>query len=166
MACRGVLFSIGETAVNRLRSFDDDEERVEYITEVIEEEYFEHHREWIAETDKSWDYMHRALTDGELGCDNGAYPLNHLILGGESLYSGEDYIIILKTPRQVADVAVQLPGITEAVFAECFRKIPVSEIDHSFEEDCEYTWGWFNEVREFWLRAAADGRFVIFTVDQ
>lgn len=166
MACRGVLFSIDSPTAETLCSMDDDDELVDYIHEVIEEPYFEQHPEWVAETDKSWDFMHRALTDGEFGRDNGTYPLNHLILGGQSLFSGDDYIITLKTPQQVADVAVLLPTITEDVFRECFRRIPASDLEHSFQNDFEYTWDWFTGVREFWLRASSDGRFVIFMVDQ
>lgn len=166
MACRGVLFSIDQATATKLRAMDDDDDVIEYIQETIEEEYFEQHREWLAETDKSWDFMHRALTDGELGWDNGTYPLNHVILGGESLYGDDDYIITLKTPQQVANVAAQLPAITEEIFTEYFRQIPPSEIGDSFQEELEYTWGWFTEVRDFWLRAASEGRFVIFTVDQ
>jgi len=166
MACRGVLFSIDKETVDRLRALEGDAARVEYIQEVIEVDYFDRHREWLAETDKAWDCMHRALTDGRLEWDNGSYPLNHPILGGELLYSGDDYIISLKIPQQVSDVAAQLPSITEETFTECFRRVPVSELNGTFEEDRDYTWGWFTEVRDFWLRAAAEGRFVIFTVDQ
>lgn len=166
MACRGVLFSIDQETVDRLCALVDDAARVDYITEVIEVDYFDRHREWLAQTDKAWDCMHRALTDGKLEWDNGSYPLNHQILGGELLYSGDDYIISLKTPQQVADVAAQLPTITEETFTKCFRRVPVSELNGTFDEDRDYTWGWFTEVRDFWLRAAAEGRFFIFTVDQ
>ncbi len=166
MACRGVLFSIDEDTVRKLRAIQADDDRVEYIQEVIEENYFENHREWLAETDKSWDYMHRALTDGELDWINGEYPLNHVIMGGESLHDGDDYIITLKTPEQVTDVAAQLPQITEDSFRQSFQQIDEFEIEHSREEDFEYTWGWFTQVREFWLRAAQEGRYVLFTVDQ
>lgn len=166
MACRGVLFAIDIETADALRAVDSDSKRVEYIQEVIEEDYFANYNEWLAETDSSWDWMHRALTDGELDRDNGAYPLNHVIMGGESLHVGSDYIITLKTPQQVADVAAALPGITEESFAEGFRQIDESELNTGFEEDFEYTWDYFNEVREFWLRAAGLGRFVLFTVGQ
>jgi hypothetical protein len=166
MACRGVLFAIDRETADTLRAIDSDAARVEYIQEVIEEDYFANHNEWLAETDKSWDWIHRALTDGELGWDNGPYPLNHVIMGGESLHDGSEYIITLKTPQQVADVAAALSSITEESFAEGFRQIDESELNGGFEEDFGYTWDYFNEVRDFWLRAARLGRFVIFTVDQ
>ena len=34
------------------------------------------------------------------------------------------------------------------------------------EEDFEYTWENFEDGRKFYQKAAADGRWVIFTVDQ
>ena len=34
------------------------------------------------------------------------------------------------------------------------------------EQDFEYTWRYFQEIRDFWLRATSEGRFVIFTADQ
>ena len=166
MACRGVLFAIDQETADALLALDSDEARVEHIQEVIEEDFFENHAEWLVETDKSWEWMHRALTDGELDWDNGQYPLNHVIMGGESLHEGSDYIITLKTPKQVSDVAAALAQITEESFADGFRQIDKSELNTGFEEDFRYTWGYFNEVREFWLRAAKQGRFVMFTVDQ
>lgn len=166
MVCRGVLFSIDEDLAVRLREIPSDSGRVEFIQDMIESIYFEKHREWLAETDKSWDWMHRALTDGELERDNGTYPLNHVIMGGESLHAANDYIITLKTPEQVRDVAAQLPQITDELFKQRFDQIDDFEIEHSREEDFEYTWGWFTQVRDFWLRGAREGRFVLFTVDQ
>jgi len=89
-----------------------------------------------------------------------------VILGGESLHAGSDYIITLKTAQQVADVATALALVTEESFAVGFRQIDDSELNDGFEEDFGYTWDYFNEVREFWLQAAKQGRFIIFTVDQ
>jgi hypothetical protein len=34
------------------------------------------------------------------------------------------------------------------------------------DEDFEYTWYWFGEVRDFYRQAALANRAVIFTVDQ
>lgn len=165
MACRGVLFAIDSETADALRAIDSDDSRVEYIQEVIEEDFFTNHREWLAETDKAWDCMHRALTDGNLGWGNGAYPLNHVILGGESLHEGTEYIITLKNPQQVSDVAAALRYVTAESFATGFRQIDETELNGGFDEDFGYTWDYFNEVRDFWLRAAELGRHVIFTVD-
>jgi hypothetical protein len=85
MGCLGVHLALDAKTVRKLRSFPSHEERLEYLHEELEEDYFANRPEWLAETDKAWDGIHCTLTDGELGCDKGTYPLNHLILGGERL---------------------------------------------------------------------------------
>ena len=45
-------------------------------------------------------------------------------------------------------------------------KLDNSEIEHSYEEDFEYTSEHFQTLRTFWLRAAAEGRFVLFSAPQ
>jgi hypothetical protein len=134
--------------------------------EVIEEEYFANQPERMAESDKAWDAMHRALSDGTLSRDGSDYPLNHMVLGGEQLCSGRSFIMVLKTPNQVHDVAAALPQVTEAEFRKRYFAIdPKSYGCPVDEDDFDYTWGWFEEVRDFWLRAAVEGRFVLFTSD-
>ena len=66
----------------------------------------------------------------------------------------------------VVDAAIELRKITEASFREKFFQLDEFEIEHSYEKDFEYTWQWFQSLREFWLRAATEGRFVLFSVDQ
>ena len=102
MGCLGVYFSLSEDEVQDLQRIPECE-RPDYIHEELEEVYFAHHPERMAESDKAWDAMHRALADGQLSRDGGAYPLNHVVIGGESLYSESDFIMMLKTPAQVRD---------------------------------------------------------------
>lgn len=166
MACRGVHFSLDEPTALALKAIGDEHERLQFLQERIEEDFFQNHPEWLAQTDKAWDWIHRVLTDGELDWNNGTYPLNHVVMGGESLYSESDYIISLKTPKQVVDAAGALGQITEASFREKFFQLDEFEIEHSYEEDFAYAWEWFQVLRDFWLRAAAEGRFVLFSVDQ
>jgi hypothetical protein len=42
--------------------------------------------EMKAESDKAWDAMHCALTDGRITWDNCFNPLNHVVLGDEFHY--------------------------------------------------------------------------------
>ena len=167
MGCLGVHFALDDPAVRALKSFTDEAERLDWLKEDLEEEYFANQREWLAETDKAWDAIHRSLTDGELTWDNGSYPANHVILGGELLYSGDDYIVSLKSPEQVRDISAVLQNITEARFREAYFRIdPRSYGCPVNEQDFEYTWDWFEGLREFYQRAAAAGRHVLFTADQ
>jgi hypothetical protein len=82
MGCLGVHFALADAEVEHLRSLTVERDRLDYVVEELEDAYFADHMELLAETDKAWDAMHRALTDGRLTWDGGEYPLNHVILGG------------------------------------------------------------------------------------
>src|SRR4051794_675315 len=110
MGCRGVHFALSEAEVEHLRSLPSEKDRLDYIVEDIEDSYFAEREEYLAESDKAWDAIHRALTDGELTWDGGDYPLNYVVLAGELLYTEPDYIMSLKSPEQVRDIAAALPG--------------------------------------------------------
>jgi len=167
MSCLGVHFALTEEQATKLRSFESDGERLDFLLEEIESYFFEEAPEFKAESDKSWDAMHRALTDGELSYTNGSYPLNHVVLGGEVLYFEDDYIMSLKTPAQVTDVANALGQVSEEKFRELYFKIkPESYGCDVDEDDFQYTLGWFEDQAAFWQRAASEGRYVLFTADQ
>jgi Domain of unknown function (DUF1877) len=167
MSCLGVHFALTEKEAAHLRSLDDQQVRLEHLQEVIEVTYFARQPDWIAESDKAWDAMHRALADGQLTWDGGEYPLNHTILAGELLYTDSDYIMSLKAPQQVRDIAAALPSITEDEFRRRYFAIDAGSYDSPLsEEDFGYTWEWFQGVRELFSRAAQEGRYVLFTADQ
>src|SRR5580693_5302266 len=76
MSCLGLHFALNEKEVAHLRSLDDEQARLEHLQEVIEEHYLNHEKQFAAESDKSWDAMHRALADGRLTWDGGEYVLD------------------------------------------------------------------------------------------
>jgi hypothetical protein len=167
MGCLGLHLALDATTVQKLKSFPSEEERLDYLQEELEEEYFGSRKEWLAETDKAWDAIHRTLTDGELAWDNGAYPLNHAILGGELLYTSDDYIMSLKTPAEVLDIAAALRPLSEEDFRKAYFHIdPGSYGFPVSEEDFKYTWSWFQSLRDFYYRTAEAGLYVLFTADQ
>ncbi len=167
MGCLGVHFALTEKEAAHLRSLTDEQARFKHLQEVIEETYFGEHPDLKAECDKSWDAMHRALADGHLSWDGGDYPLNHTVLAGELLYSDSDYIMSLKTPQQVRDIAAALPAITEVDFRRRYFAIAAESYGFPLsDEDFGYTWDWFQGVRNLYTRAANEGRFVLFTADQ
>lgn len=167
MSCLGVHFALTEKEAAHLRSLTDEQARLEHLQEVIEEKYFSEHPDLKAESDKSWDAMHRTLADGQLSWDGGQYPLNHTVLAGELLYTESDYIMSLKTPQQVRDAAAALTAITEEVFRQRYFAIDAKNYGMPVsEEDFGYTWEWFQGVRDLFIRAAKEGRFVLFTADQ
>jgi len=167
MACLGVLFSLDEKTVSKLKAFESEEDRLAFLQEDIEETIMENEPERFAEFDKSWDALHRSLTDGKFEWTNGAFPLNHVVLGGEQLYHEDDYIMSLKTPEQVENIAAAIVNISKEDLRKGYDKIDSD--DYGFDltnEDFEYTWRWFQRSLEFWQKAATEKRFVLFTVDQ
>jgi hypothetical protein len=166
MSCLGVHFALTEKEVAHLRSFKNEQDRLVHLQEVIENHYLNNEKQFAGESAKSWDAMHRALADGELSWDGGDYPLNYTVLAGESIYNDSDYIMSLKTPQQVRDIAAALPCITEKEFEG--RYFAINAKSYGFpltEEDFHYTWELFQDVRDFFTRTAQVGRFVLFTVD-
>jgi hypothetical protein len=137
------------------------------VQEELEGELWTSDKSRAQQTDKAWDAIHRALTDGKLGWENGDYPLNHVILGGELLYHENDYIISLKSPKVVQDIAAALRGITREKFRDGYNQIDlVGRAYQPADTDIEYTWSWFEELVAFYQRAAAAGYYVLFTADQ
>lgn len=167
MSCLGVHFALTKDEAAHLRSLTAEQARLDHLQEVIETHYFEEQPDFKTESDKSWDAMHRTLADGQLSWDGGEYPLGHVVLAGELLYTESDYIISLKTPQQVRDIAAALAAITESEFRRRYFAIDADSYGCPLtEEDFGYTWEYFQSVRELYQRAATEGRFVLFTADQ
>lgn len=167
MSCLGVHFALEQAEVDSLLLLDTDADRLGYLEQVIEERYFAGPRELVAESDKSWDAMHRALSDGTLAPDGGRYPLDHVVLGGRSLYAGDDYIMSLKTPAQVEDIAAALSLVNHDEFRARYDRIQQADYAGQLgDEDFAYTWEWFASVRALYAMAAVVGRAVLFTTDQ
>jgi hypothetical protein len=167
MGCLGVHFALSEAQVKKLLRFADDERRLEYLQEKIEEELLGHGSEDAFETDKAWDALHRSLTGGELAYDNGKYPLSHVILGGEPIYIEDDYIMSLKTPEQVRAIAAAIKSVTKEQVQAGYMRIDANAYGAELsEDDFEYTWSNFDGLPEFFARAAANGKYVLFTADQ
>lgn len=163
MTVRGVHFAITPEDMARLMATDDDAGLME-IVEAIETAW---DIEYLAESDKAWNAIHRCLTDGSLLYESGEYPLNRVICGGQQLHQGDDYTVSLVTPAEVMDVAMVLEPLGEEWLKErYFTLINPKDYGPEYgEDDFAYTWGWFQDVRNLYRKAAAEGRAVIFTVD-
>ncbi|MEV4350142.1 DUF1877 family protein [Actinoplanes sp. NPDC049596] len=164
MGCRGVLFALTGAQDAMLVATRDDDEVVEFVDEV--EQAWE--AAWLCEVDKSWDAMHRCLSDGtlQLGRRTGG-PLELALLGGAHHHEGEDYIVAHVLADQVPAVAAALEPISESWLRERYDRIDPDDYQGVLsDEDFAYTWSYLAEVRDFYQRAAEGGRSVIFTVDQ
>ena len=167
MACLGVHFALSDEDVSSLLATACDEDRLHFLQDEIEERYFQDPGAYIAQSDKAWDAMHRLLSGGPLSYEGGNYPLSHVVIGGEPIYLQDDYIMSLKTPAQVAEVATALGALSQGEFRA--RYDAIDAVDYGFDlsnEDFEYTWSWFQQVRSLFQRAASENRHVLFTVDQ
>jgi hypothetical protein len=120
--------------------------------------------EWLQETDKSWDTIHRCLTDGQLHW--GQTPLHKCILGKANLYEGDDYIINFLDPSEVKEVAAAVKGIDRDWLRRKYYSIDTNTYGDLSDSDFEYTWSWFPHLRDFFQKAAGAGRAMLFTVDQ
>ena len=163
MASRGVHFAITQEEYEKLMNIQSDEELINFIQNEFEEKWDE---EWLFETDKAWDAIHRSLTDGKLEWENGIFPLKEVIIGGKNIYKGDDYIISIVTPQNVPIVAKALEKIDKKILQQGYSQIEQSDYDEEVgEEDFEYTWSSFKGLPQLFSKASLAGRAVIFTVD-
>lgn len=167
MSCLGVHFALTVEEVSLLREQPDGEIRVNFVKEVLEDVYLGEESPYAAESAKAWDAMDRAMT---MKLDDSLDPdglLRYLVVDGESLNSGEDYILSLKTPDQVVLLATIIENIDISAFRNRYFMIDPAEYGEPLsEEDFQYTWEWFQCVRDLFRTAADSERYVLFTVDQ
>lgn len=163
MACRGAFFAITDEDEARLLAAESDEDVLHIVQEEIEERWDE---DWLQETDKAWDAMHRTLADGTLE-GSGDTPLDKCVPGGRQLHQGDDYIISFLTAAEVREVAEAIKGLDQDWMRRKYSQIDCRDYEVGLsEDDFEYTWEWFQGVQAFYQKAAAGNRPVIFIVDQ
>lgn len=164
MGCLGVFIAIDSEQVDRLLHAADDDELLDRL-ESMEADLGDSNL--AADCDKSWDALHRCLTDGRLDFGNGPYPLSHVVLGPRQLHKGDDFIVSLVLPEEVTDVAAALQAISEESFRDRYwQLVPSDYCDNHGEEDLQYTWEWFQPVRDLYRVASERRLAVVFSVDQ
>ena len=162
----GVHFALTRAQTEALwdRYEAQDDDGVLEVVEALEEAWDKAH---LQETDKAWDAIHRCLSDGTLESDAGEWPLNAAVLGGECMYFGDDHTVRFVDDDEVGEIAAALAKVDRDWFAARFATLT----DHGYpgpadEADLAYTWNWFEQLRAFFARAAADKRAVMFSADQ
>lgn len=181
MAARGVHFAITDEQRKGLESQATDKDRINYVKDVIEDAWDE---AFLQETDKAWDPIHRCLSDFPpdtpwfypVDPKNGAwaypeghgtYPLKLCVLGGKRLQTDEHaYFIRLIEPHEVLDIVRAMQAIDKAWIREKYLVHCHGAWPEYGEEDVEYTWEYFQLLRDFFDRMAGNGRAIIFTADQ
>ncbi|MEV4140067.1 YfbM family protein [Dactylosporangium sp. NPDC049742] len=164
MGCRGVFFALTAAQDGALTATQDDAE-VRAFVHAVEAAWDD---EWLCETDKAWDAMHRCLGDGTLDIgyrDGGPLPLT--VLGGRHHHEGEEYVVAHVLAADVAQIAEALRTVDETWLRDRYHRIDPDDYQGVLDDDdSEYTWSYLQDVRDFYQRAAVAGRSVIFTVDQ
>lgn len=157
----GVHYAITADQRDALLGQADDAAKMDYFANDIEAGWDEQHGQI---SDTAWEAIHCCLTDSPKPDPKaGQPPLNLAILGGQQVLKSEKaHIIRLVEADQVKAVADALKGLDRAWLEGMFKK-------HSPDDGADVidvTWGWFEKVRDFYGRAAKNGRAVLFTADQ
>jgi hypothetical protein len=168
MSRRGTVYAITPDEAERLLALVGNDEAV--AREALDLYSIDRAKShFIAAMDKSWDILHRCLTDGTLrDLGKGITPLSWCLLGGKSLHAGKEFIICYVTADQVAQVAEALDKIEPHWLVGRYRSNlqaggyegPISN------EDFEYTWDYFTGVRNLYSKAAGANRAMVFVTDQ
>ncbi len=163
MTARGVHFAL--TAEDEARLVDEPDADDDHLIDVLGEIEERWNRDWLVETDKAWDAIHRCLTDGTLHYGHG--PLEKCILGTGYIYEGNDYIVNFLDADEVKEVAEAIKDIDREWMRAKYNAIDPADYGQPLsEEDFEYTWESFVELRTFFHKAAKHNRAVVFSADQ
>jgi hypothetical protein len=169
MACRGAFFALTQEEEAKLLSASGSDAVVEIITEEIEERWDE---EWLQQMDKSWDAIHRCLGDGSLRNSQSLVSAK-AVLGGRQLSSRNDWVVSYLTGEEVKAVVRAIADIDEAELRRRYfglKKKKFLWFDRTEyegpigEEDFEYSWSYFTEMRRLFVKAATANRAMVFSV--
>jgi hypothetical protein len=166
MSCTGVHFALTAAQSEQLweRYEAEDDDGVLQLVRAIEDAWDEAH---LQETDKAWDAIHRCLSDGTLDAEADTWPMGGAVLGGECMYFGDDHIVRAVDADDVVEIAAALATVTQGWFAGRFATLKRHGYDGAGDErDLAYTWHWFEQMRAFFARTAAEKRGVVFSADQ
>ena len=120
--------------------------------------------EWLAQTDKAWEAIHRCLTDGRF--EWGPTMAHQVILGSKNIYPADGFFMNFVGSADVKAVAALLENIDRNGLRSAYDRIDPAEYVDKSETDFEYTWMWFEVLKAFIRKAADAGRTVLFSVDQ
>ena len=162
MGARGVHFALtADRDAQFLALPSSDPDAMLALAVAIENNWDE---EWLAQTDKAWEAIHRCLTDGRF--EWGTTTAHQVILGSKNIYAGEGFLMNFITSADVKAAAALMQGIDQTALRSAYDRIDPAEYLDKSETDFEYTWMWFEVLKAFFRKAAVAGRAVLFTVDQ
>jgi hypothetical protein len=157
MAGRGGLYAITPEEAARLEATPL-EERWEFANDLAQESPGDCY------LDKSWEPLHRCLTDGTVEPGKGTYPLNRCLLGGKELCGDNGDYVYLVTPAEARDVAAALQGLSLEWLRERYALLAHTDYAQWMNSDDQQgAVDYFREMRDFYQEVVRAGDAVIFT---
>ena len=127
------------------------------------------HREagLLLECGSAWDPIHRALTEGKLDPDDGEFPLDHCVLGGRQLHSGDGFDAVLIRPDVVPHLTAALHDLRREEFVEQYMAIDPSDYGREpCDKEADQVWSTLKLIRQMFEDAANEHAAVVFTVER
>lgn len=118
--------------------------------------------DWAHAT-KSWDPIHRCLTDGELSFGND--PLHRCILGDVNLLETEGCVANLLSADEVESVAAVIKDLDRTWFRRKYDAIDTATYGELSDDDFNTTWKGFQKLQGFYQKAAAERRDMLFLAE-
>lgn len=121
----------------------------------------------VLDCGSDWDPIQRAVTEGKLNPDDGDFPLDHCVLGGRQLHSGEGFDAILIRPDIVPHVAAALHDLRRAAFVENYMAIDAADYGREpTEPEADRVWSTLKLIRQMFEDAANEHAAIVFTVER
>ena len=173
MGLLGLHLRLTDQELAYLEGLPDAEAIYDHITEELEEAKFDSGD--VAETDKSWSYIHGAL----MGCDpDGAAvrepdlpelavdsPARYVIIGTEEYVLTDDFYVGLSRSDDAQGIAKALEAISSEELQARVLKTHKHYGASGDANDCaEYAASWYSSLVEFFRTTAEKEHHVIFTV--
>jgi len=159
----GFQIALSRDYAKRVFANKDDASLPPLITELLGDKTLKSGGQ-ILELKKTWDAIHRCLTDGTLDPEAGDFPLNHVILGGKQLHKGDDYVAAVVRPDMVTFIATGLHDLKEPDFRKCFFALGEKGYDQPInEKEYSFIWHMIHEIRAFFEFCDEERYAVLFT---
>lgn len=150
---RAVVFSLSDQQSQQFLAAPNDRE-LRLLAEELEECW---ERQHLVELDKAWDAIERCLTILGVG-----RPFSD----AKQLHRGRDCVLALLSPTDLGSMQPKLTNVSRGGFREAFSQMLSGDYEGpGDEDDLEYSWSYFQALRQFYHRADSEGRSTLFSVN-
>jgi Domain of unknown function (DUF1877) len=166
MSGQGYHLTLDRNQVDEVLSLNDEMEILDWVDHALGE--FDWDAGFIYGGYKDWNVLLASLTNGDYDPKGGTYPLNRCFFGGR-LFVTEGSIVNLVMPNEVVDVAKALDLTDEADFRKrCGVALPTlsEELGAKAGRYLDELYEKLVGLRDFYRRAAQEGRAVLFYTDE